>query len=282
MTSIAMPAELAVEAPVAERPAPSRVADYPITFVIPAYNEEDNLPRLFADLECRPWFFRNAGSRVIVVDDGSSDRTAELVESYSGKLPVELVRLEHNQGPGAAFRSGFEQALEGTTGEAFIVTLEADTTSDLEALTAMLAEASAGAELVLASWTMVNVSRRRKLLSAGAAFVFRRALGIDAQTVSSFFRVYRASVLRRSFAHYGSDLMRERGFACKAELLANIARLGAQIAEVPVELDTDRRIGKSKMPIVKTVVAYLRMLARQRRDRGETLEAGEALLGEVA
>ena len=42
-------------------------------------------------------------------------------------------------------------------------------------------------------------------------------------TVSSFFRVYRASVLRRSFAHYGDDLMRERGFACKAEMLANIA-----------------------------------------------------------
>jgi dolichol-phosphate mannosyltransferase len=138
----------------------------------------------------------------------------------------------------------------------------------------MLAEASAGAELVLASWTMVNVSRKRKVLSAGAALVFRRALGIDAQTVSSFFRVYRASVLRKSFAHYGPDLMRERGFACKAEILANMARLGARIAEVPVDLDSDRRIGKSKMPIFRTMVAYMRMLARQRRDRGEEL-AGE-------
>ena len=70
--------------------------------------------------------------------------------------------------------------------------------------------------------------------------------------------------------------MRERGFACKAELLANMARLGAKIAEVPVDLDSDRRVGKSKMPVFKTTVAYFRMLARQRRERGDEL------VGEIA
>ena len=44
-------------------------------FVVPAYNEEDNLPRLFADLEQRPQLW--ADGRLIVVDDGSSDATAE-------------------------------------------------------------------------------------------------------------------------------------------------------------------------------------------------------------
>ena len=41
---------------------------------------------------------------------------------------------------------------------------------------------------------MVNVSRAPPLLSAGAGVVVRRALGLDARTVSSFFRVYRASI----------------------------------------------------------------------------------------
>jgi dolichol-phosphate mannosyltransferase len=276
MTSIAYPAELVeAVAPVEAPRLPQTVeVDYPIVFVIPAFNEEDNIPRLFADLERRPQLFPER-SRVFIVDDGSSDRTGELVENYDGNLPVELVTLERNQGPGAAFRAGFGKALLSIPGEAYIVTLEADTTSDLDALPTMLAEAHAGAELVLASWTMVNVSRKRKLLSKGAGFIFRRALGIEAETVSSFFRVYRASTLRKSFAHYGSDLMRERGFACKAELLANIARLGARIAEVPVDLDTDRRVGKSKMPVCKTIVAYLRMLARQRR-AGADAALGEA------
>src|SRR5688500_15648146 len=153
----------------------------PTVFVIPAFNEEDNLPRLFSDLEARPQLFPD-GSRVIVVDDGSADGTPALVEAYTGPLPVQLVRLEQNQGPGAAFRAGFAAALDHADDEAFIVTLEADTTGDIDSLPAMLERADAGAELVLAKWRMVNVSLKRRLLSAGAGFVVRHALGLQAHT----------------------------------------------------------------------------------------------------
>src|SRR5205807_7941385 len=85
-----------------------------------------------------------------------------------------------------------------------------------------------------------------------------------AHTVSSFLRVYRASALRLAWERYGDDLIREEGFACKAELLSNLAKLGARIEEVPVALDTSRRVGESKMPILRTIGAYCRMLARQR------------------
>jgi dolichol-phosphate mannosyltransferase len=242
-------------------------------FVIPAFNEEKNLPRLLADLEARPALFPS-GSRVIVVDDGSKDATATLVEGYRGSLPVQLVRLGRNQGPGAAFRAGFAAALDVPTPqrEAFVVTLEADTTSDLDALPLMLARAEAGAELVLASWRMVNVPWRRRLLSAAAGFFVRRALRVRAHTVSSFFRVYRASLLRAAEARYGEALIREPGFACKAELLAKLAALGARIEEVSVPLDTSRRVGESKMPVLRTALAYWRMVARHRFD-GKALRA---------
>ncbi|MGH3092629.1 MAG: glycosyltransferase family 2 protein, partial [Gaiellaceae bacterium] len=152
MSSIAAPtappAPLAGEATArAEAPALSAPVN---VFVIPAYNEEENLPRLFAELEARPSLFPG-GSRVLIVDDGSQDATAALVESYSGPLPVELIRLERNRGPGAAFRAGFEAALRHCPDDALVVTLEADTTSDLDALPRMLERAAAGAELVLAS-----------------------------------------------------------------------------------------------------------------------------------
>jgi dolichol-phosphate mannosyltransferase len=235
----------------------------PNFFVLPAYNEEANIGRLLADLEARPDLYP-AGSRVIVVDDGSEDRTADVVEAYRGPLPVELVRLATNQGPGAAFRAGFEAALESSDEVAFVVTLESDTTSDLDALPAMLERARDGAELVLADWRMVNVPRFRRALSHGAGWFMRAGLGVQAHTVSSFFRVYRASLLRDGFGRYGDTLIRERGFACKAELLAKLAALGARIEEVPVALDTSRRRGESKMPILKTTLCYWRMLARHR------------------
>jgi glycosyltransferase involved in cell wall biosynthesis len=238
----------------------------PNVFVVPAHNEQENLPRLLADLEARPGLFPPQ-SRLIVVDDGSLDATAELVEAYEGPLPVELVRLEQNQGPGAAFRAGFAAALRSSAGEALVVTLEADTTCDLDALPEMLERAAAGAELVLASvhggGHMHNVSTFRRVLSHCASAVMRTTLGVQARTVSSFFRVYRASTLRIARAHYGDMLIREPGFACKAELLAKLASLGARVEEVPVDVDGAKRVGKSNMRVLPTMLAYSRLMVRQ-------------------
>lgn len=245
--------------------------DAPRGFVIPAYNEEQNLPRLFADLEERAALL-TPGSRIFIVDDGSTDRTAELVRAYDGPLPLQLVELGQNRGPGAAFLAGFDAALACMPDESLIVTLEADTTSDLDALPEMFRRACLDAELVLASvhggGEMTNVNPLRRFLSASAGRVVRSTLGVDAHTVSSFFRVYRASTLRGGFAAYGQSLIRERGFACMAEVLSNLSRLGARVVEVPVDLDGSRRIGESHMRVLPTILGYARLLGRSSLARG--------------
>jgi hypothetical protein len=88
----------------------------------------------------------------------------------------------------------------------------------------------------------------------------RVALGLDARTVSSFFRVYRLSTLRHAHRVYGDQLIRETGFACKAELLAKLSALGASIHEVPVDLDGSRRIGPSHMSLLPTLGGYWRLM----------------------
>ena len=263
----------------AARASRSRIgAAVPNLFVVPAFNEIENLPRLLEDLEARPELFP-AGSRLFIVDDGSSDGTAEWVERYSGPIPTELVSYGENRGPGAAFRAGFHAALAVCDDDANVVTLEADTTSDLNALNAMLGEIDAGAGLVLASvhggGQMVNVSFFRRFLSRCAGAAVRMLLGLDARTVSSFFRVYRASVLREASNRYGDRLITETGFACKAELLAKIASLGTRIEEVPVDLDGSRRIGESKMAIAPTLAGYWRLFRRSKL-REESVSEGSA------
>lgn len=233
-------------------------------FVVPAFNEEDNVPGLLRDLERRPELW--AGGRLILVDDGSSDATAAVAEAWAGALPVDVLRQVPNQGPGRAFDRGFRHALELASDGDRIVTLEADTTSDLDALSTML-EATDGADVVLASvhagGEMINVGRTRRVLSRGAARFVRAGAGLDARTVSSFFRVYRAEVLRAAYAVHGDRLIREPGFACKAEILMKLCALDAVVVEVPVALDASRRIGDSKLRVLPTAAGYGRLMARQ-------------------
>jgi len=234
-------------------------------FVVPAFNEEANLPRLIEDLEGRPELWK--GGRVIVVDDGSKDRTPDVARAYRGPVPIELVQLAENAGPGRAFDIGFRRALELAPLEGLIVTLEADSTSDLDAMEEMLATARSGADVVLASHhdagELVNVKPHRRFLSRAASYAIRRTAGLDARTVSSFFRVYRAAALRAAYEAHGDGLIREAGFACKAELLIKLDRMQARIAEVPVSLDWSKREGESKMRVLPTVGGYARMMVRQ-------------------
>jgi dolichol-phosphate mannosyltransferase len=182
-------------------------------------------------------------------------------------VPVILHRQIRNQGAGRAFDKGFRLALELCDDDDFIITMESDTTSDLDALEGMLHVAGEDADIVLASHhaggQLANVSHHRRFLSKAASSAIRRGAGLDASTVSSFFRVYRASILRKGYAVHGENLIRERGFACKAEILIKLSRMGAQVAEVPVTLDWSRREGESKLRVLPTMAGYARLMTRQ-------------------
>ena len=233
--------------------------------IVPAFNEEANVPRLLADLELRPELW--TGGRVIMVDDGSSDRTVEVARAHAGSLPLEVIPLGRNQGPGRAFDTGFRRALEIAGVDDLLITLESDTTSDLDALDAMLAVAGDDADIVLASHhaegELANVARHRRFLSRAASSAIRRSAGLDARTVSSFFRVYRAQIVRDGYTVHGDAFIREAGFACKAEILIKLSRMGARVAEVPVCLDWSRREGESKLRVLPTVAGYARLMGRQ-------------------
>jgi dolichol-phosphate mannosyltransferase len=235
-----------------------------IRFVIPAYNEADNIPRLLADLAPRA---RDLGARVIIVDDGSSDGTAEAIEEHRQDLHLAVVRHPVNRGLGTAINSGLRAALgESQDGDA-IVTLEADNTSDLDDLTMMLARFDEGFDVVLASvyapgGRIVGVAPWRLAASKAVSNSFRMAGGLkEIHTLSSLYRVYRAGTLRRAAETYGYLLVREPGFAANVELLLKLYNAGATVAEVPTVNDWSKRAGVSKMNLKPTMLAYGRLMA---------------------
>ncbi len=237
-----------------------------IRFVIPAYDEAENIAPLFADLAPRA---RRLGARVIVVNDGSKDTTAEVIEAHRGDLHLAVVTHKRNRGLGTALNSGLRAALGEAADDDAIITMEADTTSDLDDLPRMLELFEQGNDLVLASayapgGGVIGVDRWRILASKVVSNSFRYLGGLrEIHTLSSLYRVYRAGTLRKAAETYGYLLVREPGFAANVELLLKLYNAGASVAEVPTTVDWTKRRGASKMNLRPTVIAYFRLVAAQ-------------------
>jgi dolichol-phosphate mannosyltransferase len=234
--------------------------------VLPAYNEAAGLPSLLRRIaevahteQVTAW----------VVDDGSSDGTQEVATGVDG-LDVRLVRHPVNLGLGQAVQTGLRSALDDADEDDFIVVMDADDTHDPALITRLGNEILAGADVVICSRFVAGGDDRtaplfRRMLSRGAAVLFRRVLGlVDVHDFTSGFRAYRVSLLTRASTHWGERLVEERGFACMVELLLKLRHCHPVITEVPLELRYDRKQGPSKLKLRRTVVQYVRLLMRDR------------------
>ena len=240
-----------------------------VIMVLPAYNEEENLGAL---LERGDEAFRDAGIdyQVIVVDDGSKDRTAEIAQHYAKSMPVRLERHVVNQGLGATIRDGLRAAAESCGDKDIVVAMDADNTQTPALIRRMVRAIEEGNDVVIASRYQVGsyvrgVPFHRVLLSIGASWIFRLTFPIHGvRDYTCGFRAYRGAVLKEAFARYGDQFVSEQGFQCMVDILLKLRAMGVIFAEVPLVLRYDLKGGASKMNVTRTVFRTLGLLARRR------------------
>ncbi|MEV0675604.1 glycosyltransferase [Actinosynnema sp. NPDC050436] len=234
--------------------------------VLPAYNEAASLPALLRRIA---EVARTEEVTAWVVDDGSADGTAEAATRVAG-LDVRVVRHPDNLGLGQAVQTGLRSVLEVADRDDVVVVMDADDTHDPALITALRGEIAAGADVVICSRFVAGgddatAPALRRLLSRGAAVLFRRVLRVDGvRDFTSGFRAYRVSVLDRAASHWGERLVEERGFACMVELLLKLRHCRPVITEVPLHLQYDRKQGPSKLRLWKTMAQYVKLLVRDR------------------
>lgn len=204
-----------------------------LSIVIPAMNEERRLPRT---LERVVEYLRGRSEtwEVIVVDDGSRDRTADIVEELARSLNeprLSVLRLPKNQGKGGAQRSGVAQ----TRGDRVLL-MDADLATPIEELEPLWKAMDRGADVAIGSRALAssNITRpqsvpRVLLGSAGNLWIrFFAVSGIH--DTQCGFKLFRGDLARKLFA-----AGRENRFAIDIELLCMAQRVfHADIAEVGV------------------------------------------------
>jgi glycosyltransferase involved in cell wall biosynthesis len=238
-----------------------------LSVVVPVYNEEESLPLLWPELRevLGP---TGLAYEVIFVDDGSRDRSAELVRAFREEDPrVRLVRLKSNAGETAATDAGFK-AVRGR----YVVVMDADLQNDPRDIPGMLSH--------LERWDAVTGWRVNRAagdswvrrLSSRIANGVRNALSQESVRDSGCtFRAFRRECLRglvlyKGFHRFVPTLLRMQGF---------------RVLEVPVA-HRPRRFGRSKYGIGNRAWrAFVDLLVvRWMKDRRLAYEVAEELGGE--
>jgi glycosyltransferase involved in cell wall biosynthesis len=218
-----------------------QVAHADVTVVVPALNEESRVATVVSAL-------RTEFGRIVVVDDGSSDRTTELARAAGACV----VRHPSNLGQGAALQTGFAYALTDP-GMRHVITFDSDGQHRVEDALSLLAVAhETGVDVVLGSRFLTPGAEvpgaRRAVLRAGIAFT-RATTRLQVTDTHNGLRVLNRHAVRQIDLTL-SDM------AHASQLLGLIARRGLSWTEAPVVIDyadETRRRGQSNVNALNIV-----------------------------
>ena len=208
-----------------------------ISIVIPAYNESQrlgpSLDRILNFIRHREW-----DAEVIVVDDGSQDSTAEIVQRYAENTGiVSLVKNPGNRGKGYSVRNGVMNA----RGSVILFT-DADLSSPIEEAPKLLIALEAGADVAIGSrWMRSELqtqrqSLARQVLGRGFNLLLRVFLGLHFKDTQCGFKAFRRSAADALFSR-----QRIEGWGFDPEILFLARQLDLEVAEVPVVWGHDDR-----------------------------------------
>jgi dolichyl-phosphate beta-glucosyltransferase len=242
-----------------------------LSVVVPAYNEErrlgETLPIVWAYLHDHfPDF------ELIVVDDGSSDATARVVESFARvHRGVKLVSYRPNRGKGFAVRTGILEA-EGP----LVLFSDADLSTPIEGVEALLSRIDAGSDVAIGSRAVPgsDLKVRQPWYRELAGRSFNRLAQLLAtpglRDTQCGFKLFRRHAARDVFGRLVED-----GFSFDIEALHVAIRLGYEVTEVPVQWM--HREGSKVRLLRDSARMFLALIRVRRRHRGlrrVTFESG--------
>lgn len=203
-----------------------------LSIVIPAYNEERRLPQTLRQV--LEWLARGSFSfhELIVVDDGSRDETARVVEDFAkANGCLRLLRNPGNRGKGYAVRHGMLEA----KGE-WILYTDADLSTPIEEIEKLCraareqsAAVAIGSRAVDRRLVEVHQPALRELSGRAFNLVMRAVTGLPFRDTQCGFKLYRADAARQIFSR-----QKQHGFSFDVEDLLIAKKLGVRAVEVPV------------------------------------------------
>lgn len=241
-----------------------------IFIVLPAYNEELAIGKLLDRIEESMFDNMLSSYQVIVVDDGSTDNTVEVIQSMEDQIPLILEKHPKNKGLGKTIRDGIYLATKMASEGDIIITMDADDTHTPGLILRMTRMINEGHDVVIASRyqkgsRVIGVPFIRQLYSYGASYLFRILMPIKGvKDYTCGYRAYRADVLKSAIKNFGDSFIDQEGFQCMVDILLKIRNNNIVFGEVPFILRYDYKKGESKMNVMSTIMSTIALLIKRR------------------
>ena len=220
--------------------------EFDLSVVIPLFNEEESVEPLYAQLKeaLEPL---EQSYEIIIVDDGSTDRSFELLRGlHAQDKRLKVIRFRRNFGQTAAFAAGFEHA-QGRV----VVTMDADLQNDPADIPRLLEKLEEGYDVVsgwrVERWKSAWLTRR--LPSVVANRLISETTGVRLHDYGCSLKAYRSEVVK-NINLYG-ELHRF--------IPAMASWMGVSVAEIPVHYQP-RQFGRSKYGLSRTIKVILDLL----------------------
>ncbi len=243
-----------------------------LSIVVPCYNEAARLTKTVDEMLTQVPALVDSKFEIVIVDDGSSDRTVEVADSLIARAPdnIRLLRHPHNCGKGAALRTG----VASSRGE-FTLMADADGSTPITEVRKLLAEARNGIDIVIGSramdddTVMLKTRVHRRLLGRLFNGIVNLLVLPEIRDTQCGFKLFSRRVVTDLFPtltvdHFGFDI----------ELLFRARLNGFTISELPVNW---RHVTGSKVNLVTdsaqmlgmVVVMFFQHLCRTPRQPGQ-------------
>lgn len=261
---------VAVPMPIFQPASVKRTLSFKVIVVLPAYNEQENLAGLLTGL-AESLSDAQMDFEIVVVDDGSSDRTPEVLKDHLEKLPLRTHRHERNQGLGATIRDGLYIASQIAKPKDVVVTMDADETHTPGLIIRMVRMIKEGHDVVIASRyqrgaRVIGLAWHRRMISSAASALMRALFptsGVRDYTCG--YRAYRGETLTKAVVTYGDRFVDQEGFQCMVDILLKIRKIpNVVFGEVPLILRYDLKKGESKMRLFRTARKTLLLLCKRK------------------
>lgn len=222
-----------------------------VSIVVPAYNEQENLPKLMKNLIG----LRNSlkDFEIIIVDDNSSDKTGFLADAYSRKHSN--VRVVHRSkglnGMGIALKEG-TRAAKGR----YIVWVMADNSDDLSTIPRFVGKLKDNFDMVFGSRYIKGGSKGdldafKAMLSSGYTLAAGLIFGFKVHDITNAFRAFKKEI-------FNNIMLESNDFAISPEFAIRAHLKGYKLGEVPTTYK-NRKAGATKFRLIRMGIAYCKL-----------------------